>query len=63
MSGWRTAGAPFSNAALLLIRQGVLPERQHHELGAVNQHHGAAILGIYADNWNMYVLDKTILKG
>ncbi|TNN46237.1 hypothetical protein EYF80_043550 [Liparis tanakae] len=44
-------------------REGVLPEGQHHELGAVNQHHGAAILGIDADDWNVYVLYKTILRG
>lgn len=58
---WAT-GVPFSNSDLLLISEGVLPEGQHHELGAINEHHGAAILWVNPDNWDVHVLHKTILK-
>lgn len=53
---------PFSNSRLLLISERVLPERQHHELGAVNEHHGAAILWVHADNGDMHVLHETVLQ-
>lgn len=53
---------PFSNNSFLLIRQGVLSEGEHHQPGAVHQHHRTAILWIYAHYRDVYILDKAILN-
>lgn len=58
----QAAGVPFSNSQFLLIREGVLPEGQHHKLGAVYEHHGTAILWINPDNRDVHILHKTILE-
>lgn len=53
---------PFSDSCLLLISERVLPERQHHELGAVDEHDSAAILRVHAHNGDMHVLHETVLQ-
>lgn len=53
---------PFSHSPLLLVGQRVLPEWQHHKLGAIYEHHSATILWIYPHDRNMYILYKTILE-
>lgn len=56
------AAVPFSNSDFLLISEGVLPEGQHHKLGAINEHDGAAILWVNPDDGDVHVLNKPILK-
>lgn len=54
--------APFSNDPFLLVGQCVLPEGQNDELRAIHQHHCTAVLRIHADDRDVYVLHKTVLK-
>lgn len=52
---------PF-HYSLLFISKRVLSEWQHHQLGAIHQHHSTAVLWVHTDHGDVQVLDKPILE-
>lgn len=53
---------PLSHDSLLFVRQGIPPEGEHHQPGAIDQHHSTAVLGVHSHNRDVYILDKSVLN-
>ena len=58
----RGARSPLSHQALVLVGQRVSAEGQHHQAGAVDEHHGAAPVGVHPHFGDVHVLHEAVLR-